>query len=399
MSSNLKLCYSLLGVFFICGSIVNDAFLHPSYPSLTYAKLMFVVGATFLILGGVKRTVLRVEELALCLYSFLLVGFSLLFSVNGIDSRTISLSLSLIIGLISYYIVVRSRISYKYYLYCFLFWASFSVFIGVFQALFGTPFFTDRVFFSTIIPSMYRASGFMSDPNYFSLICLLALCFSFFLNSRYSLLLKVFFLLGVFLSGSRSGLLIVFVLGICFNIRNILVLKKMTYLFVLILLFLCVAFFLKDFLPSSVAMIFNPESYGSDAERNSLGDRMLAINAGIVAFLDRPIFGYGLGSLVNHPLNLHNQMSHNTFIEILAETGLIGLVLYVGAFVSILRLSRLYLKYVDVYFFDKILVSFFAFNIMSLTLVLYYSRILFFVFALMIVVSKGIKNEKSNVSC
>ncbi|MDO6527444.1 O-antigen ligase family protein [Motilimonas sp. 1_MG-2023] len=181
----------------------------------------------------------------------------------------------------------------------------------------------------------------------------------------------------------------------------------------MILLLGSVAFFLKEFLPSSVAMIFNPESYGSDAERNSLGDRMLAINAernslgdrmlainaGIVAFLDRPVFGYGLESLVNHPLNLHNQMSHNTFIEILAETGVVGLVLYGGAFISVLRLSYLYLKNVDVYFFDKIVVAFFAFNIMSLTLALYYSRILFFVFALMIVISKGIESERNDVSC
>jgi len=54
--------------------------------------------------------------------------------------------------------------------------------------------------------------------------------------------------------------------------------------------------------------------------------RMDLINIGIEVFLRKPITGHGLGSF--QFLNKYHGYAHNTYVELLACTGLIGTVLY-----------------------------------------------------------------------
>jgi O-antigen ligase len=78
----------------------------------------------------------------------------------------------------------------------------------------------------------------------------------------------------------------------------------------------------------------------------SFGGRFKLWTAGIHAFGQRPLMGYGTAAFRNavYPeLGALTQVAHNSFISILVEEGLVGLLLYlfmfVAAFLAILRLA------------------------------------------------------------
>jgi O-antigen ligase len=397
VSINIKKCLNLIGSFFVTGSIVNDVVVFDDYPWITYAKIMFFLGALFFITAGVKKNKISEVEIVVLLYSTLLILTNLIFSTSGFTDRSVALTMSLLMGLISFILIVRSTVDYRDLLWSFLFWVSLSVFIGFFQVANGKLFFTDRLFFSTLIPSFYRASGFMNDPNYFSLICLLGFCFSRFLSGRFVLMCKVLSIIGVFLSGSRSGLIVLILIIVVANLRDLLSIKRILLLVIIFLFIVLNSYFLKEYLPDSISMIFESGSYDGSVERNSLADRMAAINVGIDAFHDSPLFGYGLGNLVNHPANVHAQVSHNTFIELLAENGIFGFVLYISVFLSLVSLTVRTLKFHSIKVIDAVIVTLVAFNLISFVLVTHYSRIMFFILAALVVTVKGVYKYHRNL--
>lgn len=394
MSINKKKYLNLIGAYFVTGSIVNDVVVFGDYPWITYSKFMFFLGALFFIAAGIKKNKVSEIEMVVFLYSTLLILMNLIFSTSGFTDRSVALTVSLLMGLISFILIIRSTVDYRDLLLAFLFWVSLSVCIGFFQVANGMLFFTDRLFFSTLIPSFYRASGFMSDPNYFSLICLLGFCFSRFLSGRFVLVCKVLSIVGVFISGSRSGLIVLALLVVVTNVRDLLLIKRL-FLLVLSLLFVILSsYFLKEYLPDSISMIFEFDSYDGSVSRNSLADRMAAINVGIDAFHDSPLFGYGLGNLVNHPANVHAQVSHNSFVELLGENGIFGFFLYILVFLSLVSLTVRTLKIHSIKNIDAVIVTLVVFNLISFVLVTYYSRIMFFILAALVVTVKGVYKYK-----
>lgn len=236
----------------------------------------------------------------------------------------------------------------------------------------------------------------MSDPNYFALTCLLGIAFG---NAiRAHRIVQLILALGVLISGSRAGILVLFIF-IALNALTHTPPKKRAALAIIgIGLAATLTPLLKSHLPESISMLFNPASYSQDADRNSLQDRVVAISAALTAFGENPIFGYGLGNLVLHPQNTHQQVSHNSYIELLAETGLAGFFFYCALCfyltnstrhpkaLGALRLSESTSR-------RSAIVAFLFFSAMSLTLVTYYSRIFFFSMAIVFLLTKRSANE------
>lgn len=383
--------YGFFASFFITGSIVNDALILPNQPMYSWAKLFFIAGVLFLFFGKLKLRKLTILEIYLIIYSLLFIILTAVFSGGGIGERFTSISTSFIIGLISFFIITRTTVTLYQIKSCFCLWVIVSVILGSIQAATGSFYFTERIFLSTMVPFLYRASGFMSDPNYFSLICLIGLCLTLDDKSKLGFFVRILSILGVFLSGSRSGLLCLFILLILRKFKNIFKPSNMFLAALGILLLITTLYFLKDYLPPSIGMIFDISSYSDESERNSLSDRTAAIVAGYYSFINNPIFGYGIGNLTAHPLNHHGQMSHNTLIEILAENGLIGLILYGTINVMFFsRLKQAFICGISTHTFKNFTFLLIIFNLMSLTLVVHYSRIFFFIVAIMFLALKSI---------
>lgn len=70
----------------------------------------------------------------------------------------------------------------------------------------------------------------------------------------------------------------------------------------------------------------------------SISQRIECLNAGFKMFKDFPLTGVGLGNYVYKVKDYSSfifKYSHNTFISVLAETGFIGFVLFIGLFIQI----------------------------------------------------------------
>jgi O-antigen ligase len=85
----------------------------------------------------------------------------------------------------------------------------------------------------------------------------------------------------------------------------------------------------------------------TEVEDLSFGGRFKLWRAGLIAFTEKPIMGYGTSAFktaVTPQLGVRAQVAHNSFLSVMVEQGLIGLVLYLGmllaVFWAMLRLPR-----------------------------------------------------------
>jgi O-antigen ligase len=77
---------------------------------------------------------------------------------------------------------------------------------------------------------------------------------------------------------------------------------------------------------------------GTEVEDLSLGGRFTLWRAGAKAFTQRPMTGYGVGAwrtAVAPILGPNPQVAHNSFLSVLVELGIVGLVLYLSMFVAV----------------------------------------------------------------
>lgn len=378
-----KIKLSLLSANFIALSIVNDAIIIGDNPLFSWSKLLFIVATLILLTRSFSLKMPNYVDLFVFIFCTTCIIFTVSFSDAGVGPRFYSIATSLIIGLLSFLLISRSILEFDELRRVFVFWVIASTLLSIIQSFFGFGFLSDRIFLSTFLPGLYRASGMMSDPNYFALVCLLGLAFS--LNDSKSKQLLCF--IGLLLSGSRSGLIIAAILfSISLNkskINHFLIVKYVVILFFVFLL----AYMSRGWLPSSLSMVFDFNSYFDPSQRNSLSDRTVAIYSALEAFKGNMLFGYGIGNLVFHPSNVHAQMSHNTIIEVLSENGIVGLFLYFMLNFSLYLyiVNNKSMNYKDRKF---LLISFFIFHFMSMTIVVHYSRIYFFFIGLILLSGK-----------
>jgi O-antigen ligase len=89
-------------------------------------------------------------------------------------------------------------------------------------------------------------------------------------------------------------------------------------------------------------------STGTNISELSFGGRFRLWVAGVNAFTQRPLVGYGTGAFkqaITPQLGDLSQVAHDTFISVLVEEGLVGLLFYLlmlaAAFRAVLRLAHL----------------------------------------------------------
>lgn len=370
-------------------SILNDVIL---FDVISLAKIVSLLGVFFLLYHGFILSRIRKCDIVVFSYCLILILISVFLSGGEISDRTAAIITSLAIGLLFYFIITKSKIGLSKYTKSYVLVCLVGLCVSVVQTITGELFFTNRIFMSELVPGLYRASGFMSDPNYFGLTLLIGYCFIDYSFKSKTVLIKVIFSIGVVLTGSRSVLLSFVLLVVAEKYAHKLNVFNLIVLSILLCLILLLCFYFREYLPTSLSMVFDPQSYSSEVQRNSLSDRMLVIDLAVTVFKSYPFFGYGLGNLVYFPLNIHGQMSHNTYLEILAESGLVGFALFFILIVYYLRLSFLVrepkLKALT-------FMLLFVFLLMSMTLVTHYSRLLFYMLSILSIAYKDDTHEKN----
>ena len=112
---------------------------------------------------------------------------------------------------------------------------------------------------------------------------------------------------------------------------------KYTVIGIAVFILLTQAFMNIPFLYYSVGYRFESIIVG-DAEDISMIRRAIMIREGIQGWFERPIFGHGLDSFKF--ISIFNVYSHNNYVELLFDMGLVGLIIYYGY--SLLLTYRLF---------------------------------------------------------
>lgn len=104
------------------------------------------------------------------------------------------------------------------------------------------------------------------------------------------------------------------------------------------------------FLSGALAVAYVPEKLvqrlattSTEVEDLSIGGRFRLWKAGMIAFTQAPLIGYGTGGFIRAitpTLGSGAQVAHNSFISVLVEEGLIGLIFYLLMFLAAYRAVR-----------------------------------------------------------
>lgn len=167
------------------------------------------------------------------------------------------------------------------------------------------------------------------------------------------ILVIVITLIGVILIQSRGLYILILYYSIASSIlnkKNLGGLKK--YFSVLIILLIISTHFAPDYLTndlmariSSIQAVFNDNYVISEnnAGRSSIDKRSSLIEKGIDIFSENPVIGAGLGSFMFYDDD--SFISHNDYILVLAEQGIIGLLIFIVLIFNYVKLSYLNYKY------------------------------------------------------
>ena len=190
---------------------------------------------------------------------------------------------------------------------------------------------------------VYRYGGFYGDPNFLALALniIIALCCISFRNedSKLIKILSACSIAGsvpiILLGMSRGG-----IIGLAIVILSLLLntFKKNKFGFsVLLLLVLISGFFISRKMGSTLNLIEDRYMLESESDRIGSKARVEGVKSAFHVFEKKPgllLFGIGLGNTYD-TINLHRDdgyssvyVIHNTFISLLFELGLVGLILY-----------------------------------------------------------------------
>lgn len=194
-----------------------------------------------------------------------------------------------------------------------------------------------------------RVSGLATNANQAARYFVVAMIFFYYLRmkskdpmSRFLFLLGIIItFLGVFFTVSRSGILLLFgAAGLILIMQP--QTKNKASLVALVLTGLLILSFFSDNIFKIIGSIFPSITEGTD----TVGLRYNLWRAGWGMWLDHPIQGVGIG-MYNSNLWRYMQgligptvgkaSSHNTYIQVLSETGIIGFVLFMAMLVNALK--------------------------------------------------------------
>jgi O-antigen ligase len=195
--------------------------------------------------------------------------------------------------------------------------------------------------------ALYRFAAGGVDPNYLAMQMVLAIPMAWYLGTiyRHPLLRWVcraylpIGLVALALTGSRGGMIatVVALTIVPFTLTRLSPAKLVGGIVLLIISAWLVVSFTPDTLVARLA------TTGTEVEGGRFGGRFKLWEAGLKVFVGRPFLGWGTSSFkpaITPLLGPMAQVAHNSFISVLVEQGLIGLLLFLTMFFTVFRSVR-----------------------------------------------------------
>ena len=314
--------------------------------------------------------------------NYLIVGFVVVALISVFFADNLDRAMSMTGGYLKLFLfyftaimIVSSRSEIKSILWIMVVAGTLAALIGLYQTFFGAA--ADSQGETSLLLST-RAETLTHDPNYLALVTVPLIPLAAGLLKIDKSLIRKIFLIGLiailagttFLTLSRMGML-------CLLSSLIMILHKerrhkkfvISAIFALILMI----FLIPENVIEGVRIL---QDFRGD---DSVQQRLRILNGGFNMFLDHPIFGVGIGNFLTQSLHYTNtllpRLAHNTFLEIVAEMGIFGLVIFVSIIFYTLKdmsqLQRFYQAQQDEQFLEfirSIRISFLVFLVGSLFL-------------------------------
>ncbi len=391
--NNIFLNIVLFGYFFIL--IVFDNAMYIKYVYIANILLLVYFLVSFL---GKKQSIKK--DRVVLLYSiFAVICFiSSIWSIDFDTSFRHSITVVLMaINMFVIYTLISINKSVN---------AVFNAFIaGVFiNFLFSFSFIGD-------IETYYTAgkfSGTLFHANLMSTLLLMSIFISSFYlvnvkNKIYRLLNIVNIVISMYLillTVSKKGLLIAamfIILQIFFSLKSVTFLRKslLILLFAPILIYFSTFIFdysvlieIIDNIVMRMDIFWNYIFENVQSKENSTEERIHFIYMGLQIFSENIFLGNGIRSF-NY---LFGSYSHNNYIELLANVGLLGFISYYSMYMVLFyRTFQIKIKKYRILF----IILFFSFLIIDMTIVTYYSKIIISMFVVLAWKLKNIRNIKN----
>lgn len=232
-------------------------------------------------------------------------------------------------------------------------------------------------------------NGKMQDPNELCGYFIFPICYylwGFIINRKWKNLVPVLaFLIVILLTGSRGGLLALFVASVFLLIRSSVYSKKTLFKIFVIFFIMCVfLYFIWDYIPDLIQERFSLEFSINDggAHRFDIWKHLLDYFGDSSIF--RKVFGYGVATVTEYSWD--GRVAHNIYLESLVEMGLVGFVFIMGMYgYYVSKAKKSFVKYLYPVLIGYLVLAF------SLSL---YSYKPIWNIILIIVISLGIENRE-----
>jgi putative inorganic carbon (hco3(-)) transporter len=249
-------------------------------------------------------------------------------------------------------IMIQRGVTFKRVLWVLLLAGIFVSTISVYQYLtkqFTNPFWGfGQADYLNIVTGVddYRIAGPIGDPNYYAqiIVILIPIAFEFLLTEKKWFARIIAFLallvcsLTIIFTFSRGGFFAFAVVIACLILYHKL---HPIYIILTLLFLILIFFFLPNNYTSRLGTITDVLSGQMDVrDEASLSGRLSEFIAAGQMFADHPIFGVGVGNypayydqyavIIGLDINSGPHQPHNLFLEIAAETGILGLTVFLG---------------------------------------------------------------------
>lgn len=250
----------------------------------------------------------------------------------------------------------------------------------------------------------FRLISFVEDPNSLAIKLVPLVAFSYILiKTEHRLILKVLSFLflismatAILFTLSRGGLLALFTVLFLIGLKE--GQKRKSFVIILGLIVLAILIVPWDlFLPR----IKSISKLTSDV---SIIQRLKILKGGVAMFFDHPLFGVGVGNFLTYSKiytnTLIHRVAHNSYLEVAAETGILGITFFLALLLMTLKQLRTCWKYLESinskyhYYPLGIMIGMIGFMVHSLFLSEQYNVSLFIVLALSAVINNLLSSSQ-----
>ncbi|TDI98455.1 MAG: hypothetical protein E2O76_07965 [Caldithrix sp.] len=258
--------------------------------------------------------------------------------------------------------------------------------------------------FSDSVGQNFRLISFVEDPNSLAIKLVPLVAFSYILiKTEHRLILKILSFLflismatAILFTLSRGGLLALFTVLFLIGLKE--GQNRKNFVIILGVIMLAILIVPWDlFLPR----IKSISKLTSDV---SIIQRLKILKGGVAMFFDHPLFGVGVGNFLTHSKiytnTLIHRVAHNSYLEVAAETGILGITFFLALLFMTLKKLRTCWKYLEsinskyYYYPLGIMIGLIGFMVHALFLSEQYNVSLFIVFALSAIISNIILSSR-----